>query len=210
MLESGTIEWLGHASFRITFENKVIYIDPWEITAPKPADIIFITHSHYDHFSPQDVQKIAKDGTFVIGPQDIKGEVPSGCEFIEVKPGDEKEVSGIKFEVVPAYNLDKQFHPRDNNWVGYVIYLGDTRIYHPGDTDLIPEMEGLKPDIAFLPIGGTYTMNAEEAAQAVKIMGAKKVVPMHYGKIVGSDRDLKIFKSNLPPEVEVFTLPIAQ
>jgi L-ascorbate metabolism protein UlaG (beta-lactamase superfamily) len=210
MLESGTIEWLGHASFRITFDNKILYIDPWEITAPKPADIIFITHSHFDHFSPQDIQKIAKDGTCVIGPQDIKGKVPSGCEFIEVKPGDEKEVSGIKFEVVPAYNVNKQFHPRDNNWVGYVIYLRDTRIYHPGDTDLIPEMEGLKPDIALLPIGGTYTMNAEEAAQAVKIMGANKVVPMHYGKIVGSDKDLKIFKSNLPPEVELLTLPITQ
>ncbi|OQX84304.1 MAG: hypothetical protein B6D53_00165 [Candidatus Omnitrophica bacterium 4484_49] len=207
MLGSGDIEWLGHASFRITFNGRIIYIDPWEISDPKPGDIIFITHSHFDHFSPEDVSKLAKQGTYLIGPQDILGKVPSECEFVAVKPGDEKEILGIKFEVIPAYNINKQFHPRNNNWVGYVIHLGDTKVYHPGDTDLIPEMENIKPDIALLPIGGTYTMNAEEAAQAAKRMNAKKVIPMHYGKIVGSDKDLEIFKSSLPPDVEVLTLP---
>ncbi len=210
MLISGDIEWLGHASFRITFNDKVIYIDPWEIKNPKPADIIFVTHSHFDHFSPQDIEKISKKGTCIVGPEDIGNKIPADCEYISVKPGEENEVLGIKFQTVPAYNINKQFHPRSNNWVGYIIYLGDSKIYHPGDTDLIPEMEGLKPDIALLPIGGTYTMNAEEASQAARIMKAAKVIPMHYGKIVGSDRDLKIFKSNLPSEIELITLPVSE
>ncbi len=210
MLASGNIEWLGHASFRITFDDKVIYIDPWEIKNPKPADIIFVTHSHFDHFSLQDIEKISKKGTYVVGPEDIRDKIPSDCEYICVKPGEENEVLGIKFQAVPAYNINKQFHPRSNNWVGYIIYLGDSKIYHLGDTDLIPEMEGLQPDIALLPIGGTYTMNAKEASQAARIMKATKVIPMHYGKIVGSEQDLKIFKSNLPSEIELITLPVSE
>lgn len=210
MVPFSNIEWLGHASFRIAFDDKVIYIDPWEIKNLKPADVIFITHSHFDHFSPQDIEKITKKGTCVVGPEDIGDKIPSDCEYICVKPREENEVQGIKFQTVPAYNTNKQFHPRSNNWVGYIIYLGENKIYHPGDTDLIPEMEGLRPDIALLPIGGTYTMNAEEAAQAARIMKAAKVIPMHYGKIVGSERDLKIFKSNLPSDTELITLPVSE
>ncbi len=197
------IKWLGHASFVIEYADKVIYIDPWEIGVSKPADIIFITHSHFDHFSPSDLVKITTQKTRIIAPAGCDKGIPAEAELITVAPGDEKEVLGVEFKAVAAYNIKAQFHPKSNGWVGYVIKLGETSLYHSGDSDLIPEMDNLKVDIALLPIAPPYTMNAKEAAEAAKRIKAKVVIPMHYGKITGSKNDINILKENLSKDIEL-------
>ena len=158
------ITWLGHASFRIRSSNKVIYIDPWELKATSPAaDIILITHPHYDHFSAADIEKISKPDTVITGPRDCRGKLK--LELKVVAPGDVLDIGGVKIQAVAAYNKNKNFHPRGNNWVGYLIEAGGVKIYHAGDSDAVPEMEGLKGvDYLLVPIGGTYTMDAAEAA----------------------------------------------
>ena len=197
------IKWLGHASFVIEYADKVIYIDPWKIGVSKPADIIFITHSHFDHFSPSDLVKITTQKTRIIAPAGCDKGIPAEAELITVAPGDEKEVLGVEFKAVAAYNIKAQFHPKSNGWVGYVIKLGETSLYHSGDSDLIPEMDNLKVDIALLPIAPPYTMNAKEAAEAAKRIKAKVVIPMHYGKITGSKNDINILKENLSKDIEL-------
>ena len=203
-----TIKWLGHASFMIEYAGKIIYIDPWEINLSNPADIIFITHSHFDHFSPPDLAKIATQKTYIIAPAGCSGGIPDEAELIVVSPSDEKEILGVKFKAVPAYNTSAQFHPKSNGWVGYLIKLGETVLYHPGDTDLIPEMSDLKVDIALLPITPPYTMDAEDAAEAAKRVKAKEVIPMHYGKIAGSEKDVEVLKNNLPENIKLTVLPL--
>ena len=196
------IKWLGHASIKITGE-KVVYIDPYQINEEEKADIVLITHSHYDHCSPEDIQKILKEDTVILTVPDsqsklVRLEIP----LTLVKPGDKLNVKGVKIEVVSAYNIGKQFHPKENSWVGYVVEMNNKRYYHAGDTDLIPEMSQLKNiDVAFLPVGGTYTMNAEEAAQAANTIKAKITVPIHYGNIVGSKQDAEKLKSLVQGEV---------
>ncbi|MEM5869642.1 MAG: MBL fold metallo-hydrolase [Candidatus Aenigmatarchaeota archaeon] len=187
------IKWLGHASFKIS--NKLtIYIDPFQVTEKDKADLIFITHEHYDHCSVDDIRKLVKEDTVAVITEDCIAKLRNFKTF-PVLPGKSYEVKGIKFSTVPAYNLSKAFHTRASNWVGYVIEIEGVRIYHAGDTDFVPEMKELKAiDIALLPVGGTYTMNAEEAAKAVNSFKPKVAVPMHYGKIVGSERDAERFK----------------
>ncbi|MDP8233300.1 MAG: MBL fold metallo-hydrolase [Candidatus Saelkia tenebricola] len=197
------IDWLGHASFRIEYDGKVIYIDPWEISdLSKSADIIFITHSHFDHFSPSDLLKITTQKTHLIAPDGCLG-IPEVAQLIIVRPGDEKDVLGVKFKSVEAYNINGQFHPRSNAWVGYVIELGETTLYHSGDTDLIPEMDNLNVDIALLPITPPYTMSAQEAAEAAKRINAKVVIPMHYGKTTDSKDYVDILRKNLSGDIEL-------
>jgi len=198
------INWLGHDSFKIiTKSGKCIYIDPWKISGDSSeADFIFITHEHYDHFSAEDIAKIRTEDTLVVCPHDCVSKI--GGRVKGVKPGDEFNLEDIKVKVVPAYNIDKDFHPKENNWVGYILEIDGQRIYHAGDTDLIPEMKELgEIDIAMLPVSGTYVMNAEEAAEAVKIINPKKVIPMHYGDIVGSDEDAQKLKEKYPERVEI-------
>lgn len=204
------IKWLGHASFRIEADIGNIYIDPWEIKSPKEAKIILVTHSHFDHCSKEDIARISQPSTQIVAPPDCKTEIAKFGQFIEIGPGEEKEISAVIVKAVPAYNIGKNFHPKANGWVGYILEIEGTKIYHSGDTDLIPEMEGLGVDIALLPIGGTYTMNAEEAAEAASKIGAKIAIPMHYGKIVGSEADVERFKARLSPEVELKVLPITE
>ena len=197
------IHWLGHASFRIDAE-KTIYIDPWKLAkGARKADLILITHDHYDHCSPEDVAKIAKDDTVVVtiaaAAPKLKGDVRI------VKPGDSLTVAGIPIEAVPAYNVGKQFHPKEAGHVGFIVTVGGQRIYHAGDTDVIPEMDDIQADIALLPVGGTYTMTAEEAAQAANKIKPKVAVPMHYGTIVGSIEDAHRFRDLC--QVEVSILP---
>jgi L-ascorbate metabolism protein UlaG (beta-lactamase superfamily) len=187
------IHWLGHDSFRLEGEVTV-YIDPWKLPPNSPkADIILITHDHYDHCSPEDVAKIQKADTVIVtipaAARKLKGEVKT------VKPGDKITVKGIEIEAVPAYNTDKPFHPKGAGHVGFIVTLGGKRIYHAGDTDFIPEMKGLKVDIALLPVSGTYVMTAEEAAKAADAIKPEVAIPMHYGEIVGSERDAERFKN---------------
>ncbi|OGH17807.1 MAG: hypothetical protein A3C22_02485 [Candidatus Levybacteria bacterium RIFCSPHIGHO2_02_FULL_37_10] len=191
------IIWLGHASFFFEDKkgNKIYFVDPFELGGRKleKADLIFITHAHYDHFSPKDIAKIIKDDTVLIAPSDILSRISIPADRkVEVKPNQSYEVKGFRFSTVPAYNIKPErlnFHPKANNWVGYIFELNDKKVYHAGDTDFIPEMNNLKSlnlDVALLPMGGTYTMDAQEAAQAANAIGAKITIPMHYKMIVGN------------------------
>jgi L-ascorbate metabolism protein UlaG (beta-lactamase superfamily) len=190
------IIWLGHASFKIINE-KVVYIDPWKIKEKERglAELILITHEHYDHCSPEDIAKLCKSDTQVVAPKDCVSKI-SG-QTMAIKPGDILTIKGITVEAVPAYNLKKPYHPKANGWVGYIITIGKERIYHAGDTDLIPEMERIKADIALLPCGGTYTMDADQAAQAANKIKPKLAIPMHYGSIIGTEKDVQRFKENV-------------
>ena len=186
------IKWLGHASFRIAGDAGVVYIDPWKLEdEPHDADVVVVSHSHFDHCSPQDVDKVSTDGTTIIAPADTIGQLGSAKA---VRPGEAITAEGIAVQAVAAYNLAKDFHPKGNNWIGAVITIDGKRIYYAGDTDLIDEMGHLGDvDLALLPVGGTYTLNAPEAAQACKIIGPKAAVPYHWGDIVGSAGDAKGF-----------------
>jgi L-ascorbate metabolism protein UlaG (beta-lactamase superfamily) len=199
------LDWLGHSSFKIT-NKRVIYIDPYNIQADEKADIILITHSHYDHCSIEDIKELVKDRTIIIIPPDCQSKL-SGIQGINVhlaKPGKKIEAFGIIVEAVPAYNINKNFHEKSNEWVGYIINTDGKKIYHAGDTDFIPEMKEIKDiDVALLPVGGKYTMDAAEAAKAANAIKPKIAVPMHYGSIVGSEEDAKKFKDLCDCEVEI-------
>ncbi len=197
------IKWLGHAGFLIK-NSKVIYVDPYNIRdGSEKADLILITHSHYDHCSVADIQKIVKEDTKIILTADSQSkitrfDVPIKIEIIET--GQEIDLHDVKISAVPAYNTDKHFHPKDEAWIGYLIKMNNVIIYHAGDTDVIPEMQkltGYKQEgtefVALLPVGGRYTMTAEEAAEAAKIIKPNIAVPMHYGSIAGSEDDAKEF-----------------
>ncbi len=194
------ISWFGHASVRIKSE-RIIYIDPWKIKGSEKADLILITHSHYDHLSPGDVKTLQKKETVILATQDCVSQLAGDVRA--VKPGDRVTVLGIDVEVVPSYNLKKAFHPKGIYWVGYVVVVEGNRIYYPGDTDFIPEMKNIRADIIILPVGGTYTMDAREAAEAVNTMKPKVAVPIHYGDIVGSLKDAQKFKELAKIPVEI-------
>ena len=174
------LEWLGHACVEILIPGKRIYIDPYQINASEKADIILITHSHYDHCSLQDIEKIVKDGTMIICTADAQSKIARIQKKIKLwlmEPGQEIGIGEIKIQGFPAYNPNKKFHQKSENWIGYIIQIDKIIIYHSGDTDLIKEMEKLTGYnkkgnyfVALLPVGGTYTMNAEEAAKAASII----------------------------------------
>ncbi|MFO7918532.1 MAG: MBL fold metallo-hydrolase [Anaerolineae bacterium] len=201
MLEG--VHWLGHASVRID-DEVVIYIDPWKITDGKPADLILVTHGHRDHLSPKDIDELSTPDTVIVCPascaEDLSGDVRT------VSVGDSLQIKGISIETVASYNTDKPNHPRVAGNVGYIVKVGERRIYHAGDTDLIPEMDDIHCDVALLPAGGTYTMDADEAAQALSHIEAQVAAPIHWGDIVGSEQDAQRFKDQAPEEVEVVIL----
>jgi len=185
------ITWLGHASFKIVAPEGTIYIDPWKLEDGEPADLILITHDHYDHFSADDVKKIRKADTTIVTTATVAAKLQGDVKTI--KAGEELTVKGIRIEAVPAYNPHKNFHPKSAGGVGFIITAGGRRIYHAGDTDIIPEMANIKADVALLPVGGKYTMTASEAAQAANMIKPKVAVPMHWGDIVGSRADAELF-----------------
>jgi len=194
------IHWLGHDTFRIDAE-KVIYTDPFKIKDGKKADIILITHEHFDHCSPEDVKKIQQDKTIIITTPDCGAKLKGNIKT--VKPGDRLSVEGVEIEVVPSYNINKKFHPKEKNWVGYIFKVRDIKIYIAGDTDYIPEMKSLKTDIALLPVSGTYVMTAEEAVKAALDIKPRVAIPMHYGSIVGDEKDARRFMEGLKGKIEV-------
>lgn len=195
------IHWLGHAGFKIT-GKRVIYIDPYELRFPEVGDMILITHDHYDHCSPDDVKWLRKGSTVIVAPETCADKFKGDIRV--VKPGDTLTVKGITIEAVPAYNLDKQFHPREADGVGYIVTTAEGfRVYHAGDTDLIPEMDAVEADVALLPVGGTYTMDAAEAAQAANRIKPKVAIPMHWGSIVGSRKDAEKFRDLCEVEVKI-------
>lgn len=196
MEQLSDITWFGHASFLFIDHTgkRIYYIDPFSLPhiPHEKADLIFITHAHADHLSPQDLIPLVKEDTCVIAPIDCLEKLDlSENQQYPVEPGAEHVVKGVEFVTIPAYNTHPDrlsAHPKANNWVGYVITLHGKKLYHAGDTDIIPEMETLEAlhlDVAMLPIGGTYTMNVADAIQAANIIKAKITVPMHYRKLLG-------------------------
>jgi L-ascorbate metabolism protein UlaG (beta-lactamase superfamily) len=196
------LKWLGHSSFLIRASFGNIYIDPYKIVADEDeafgtsarAEVIFITHSHSDHCSIEDIRKIVKDGTIIICPADSASKFSRIDKKLDIKIAEQGSTmeffnSQLRFWTIPAYNLNKSFHTLDDEWNGYVIQIGETKVYHAGDTDLIPEMKKLSSvgiDLALLPIGGTYTMNAGEAAKAASVIQPKFAIPIHYGSIANT------------------------
>lgn len=195
------IKWLGHAGFAINALDKIIVIDPFQIKEIEPADIILITHSHYDHCSVEDIDKIKKSDTVIVTEAESAKKLSGNVRV--VKPGDKINVSGVQIEAVKAYNTNKAFHPKTNGWLGFIITVDGIRIYHAGDTDLIPEMDEFEVDIALLPVSGTYVMTAEEAVEAAKRLKPEIAIPMHFDSIVGSKEDAVKFKKDLEGICEV-------
>lgn len=194
------IHWLGHDTFKITGE-KVLYTDPFKVKKADLADIILITHEHRDHCSPDDIKKLQGPNTIIVAPADCAAKLKGNIKI--VKPGDTIDVSGIKIEVVPSYNTNKQFHTKDKGWVGYIFIVSGERIYLAGDTDFIPEMASFRADIALLPVSGTYVMTADEAVQAALAIKPRIAIPMHYGSIVGTGDDAKKFAEKLKGKIVV-------
>lgn len=204
MLEN--IEVLYHSSIRIEKE-KIIYIDPYKINKNyNDADIIFVTHDHYDHYSEEDIDKVKKENTIIVVPEDLLPKlINKGIKqenIITVKPNNKYEVEGIKIETILAYNIEKQFHPKANNWVGYIIDMYGIKYYIAGDTDITEENKKVKCDVAFVPVGGTYTMDYREAAALVNEIKPKIAVPIHYGSVVGTVEDANQFIKLLDKEIQ--------
>ncbi len=200
------IEVLCHSSIKINKE-KVIYIDPFKIDKNyNDADMIFVTHDHYDHYSEEDIDKIKKEDTIIIAPEELLTKLlRKGFRkdsIITVEPNKKYMIQGMKFETIPAYNTNKQFHPKENGWVGYIIEIKGVRYYIAGDTDITEENRKVKCDVAFVPVGGTYTMDFKEAATLVNEIKPKMAIPIHYGDIVGTKQDAIDFSKLLHPEIK--------
>ena len=203
------VHWLGHDSFALE-GSKVVVIDPFKISTPFKADILLITHEHFDHLSADDIGKVVSSSTRVVAPKVCEGELSKlHLQTTYVSPGSHVELAGVEIDAVPAYNLNKfrapgqVFHPKPDGRVGYLLTLDGVSFYHAGDTDAIPEIRDLAVDVAFLPVSGTYVMTAEEAASAANTMNIKVAIPMHYAAIVGSNADAQKFKSLVNKEVVI-------
>jgi len=199
------ISWLGHSSVKIK-GSCIVYIDPWKIKTEEKADLILISHSHSDHFSPDDIKKIQKKETVILAPQDCLS--PLSGDVRAMKPGDTAVVCGVTVTAVPAYNINKSFHPRSHGGLGFLITADGKTIYYCGDTDRIPEMDQIRADIVILPVGGTYTMTVEEAAQAVNGINPELAIPIHFGDIVGSVEDARHFQKLCTVAVSI--LPVSR
>ena len=204
MLEN--IEVLYHSSIRINKE-KTIYIDPFKIDRNyNDADIVFITHDHYDHYSEEDIDKVINENTTIIIPEELLTKLlKKGINknaIITVEPNKNYMVQGIKFETISAYNTNKTFHPKENGWVGYIIIINGIRYYIAGDTDITEENKQVKCDVTFVPVGGTYTMDFKEAASLINEIKPKIAIPIHYGSIVGTEQDAIDFIRLLHPEIK--------
>jgi L-ascorbate metabolism protein UlaG (beta-lactamase superfamily) len=205
------VAWLGHSGFRITAPGGYVYIDPYRVENGPPADLILITHGHYDHFSPQDVERLSHDGTWLVGPAAVAERV-SG-RVLSIAPGEAVErelVRGVQVAAVAAYNTSKRdadgnpFHPREAGWVGYDLHVRGERLYHSGDTDVIPEMDRVTGvDVALLPVSGVYVMTAGEAAEAARRIQPRVAVPMHWGEHLGSLQDARAFADKAPVDVRI-------
>jgi L-ascorbate metabolism protein UlaG (beta-lactamase superfamily) len=206
------LEWLGHSGFRLRVGASVVYIDPYRVAGSAPtADLILVTHGHYDHFSPQDVERLSGERTWLVGPAVVAERVSGRVHSIA--PGEvlhHELVRGLDVTAVAAYNTSKRdaegrlFHPREAGWVGYDLNARGRRIYHSGDTDVIPEMDSVTGvDVALLPVSGIYVMTADEAAEAARRIQPGVAVPMHWGEHIGTEADARTFSERAPVEVRI-------
>ena len=196
------IEINCHSSIKIT-KGIIIYIDPFRINEEKhDADLILITHDHYDHYSPEDINKIIKEDTIIVAPKTVK-ELNNKENIIFVEPNKTYNIKGYKIVTIPAYNINKHFHPKENNWVGYIIEMEDLEYYIAGDTDITPENKKVECDVALIPIGGTYTMDYKEASELINIIRPKIAIPTHYGSIVGDITDGEKFEKLVDNTIDV-------
>jgi L-ascorbate metabolism protein UlaG (beta-lactamase superfamily) len=206
------ITWLGHDGFRIQ-DGQTVYVDPFQMGGGNPpkADVILVSHEHFDHCSPDDLKKIMGPNTVIVAHQQSRGELSKlkPKEVKIMKPGDKIKVGKLEVEAVPAYNLNKfrepgkVFHPKEDGKLGFVLTVNGVRIYHAGDTDHIPEMKTIRPEIALIPVSGTYVMTPQEAAEAVASINPNVVIPMHFGAIVGERKDAETFKKLVSCQVEI-------
>ncbi|HEX6379494.1 MAG TPA: MBL fold metallo-hydrolase [Nitrososphaeraceae archaeon] len=190
------IIWTGHAGFKISYESKKIYIDPYKLSKEhenvSDADIVLVTHNHFDHLSIEDLKNIVNETTVIVSAQECLSQLKSLSvkESIGIDPRNSVKVSDLKIEAVHAYNVDKEFHPKNDKKIGFIVEFGNDRLYHIGDSDIIPEMKDTNSNIALVPVSGTYVMTAEEASKAInELINPKIAIPMHYGTIVGNKED---------------------
>ncbi len=202
MTENITVFKQNH--IMIAYGGRKIHIDPFQYdTASHDADFILITHDHFDHFSVKDIERVKNRDTALIIPETMRGKAEKIGKYAAVKPGETYDIDGLEFETVPAYNIGKPFHPKSAGWVGYILKLGGKRIYIAGDTDATDEAKAVRCDIALVPVGGTYTMNAKRAAELVNIIKPQFAVPVHYGGVVGKESDGLDFKKAVGKDTEV-------
>ena len=190
------IIWTGHAGFKLAYGGKKVYIDPYKLNKKyeniSDADIVLITHNHFDHLSIDDLNNIINERTTIVSAQECESQLRTlkVKESISIEPRSNLKVQDLKIESVPAYNVNKDFHPKDDKKIGFIVEFGDERLYHVGDSDVIPEMEVTNSTIALIPVSGTYVMTADEASKAVnELIRPKIAIPMHYGTIVGNRND---------------------
>lgn len=202
------IRVLTHSSIRIQSGDTVLYVDPYKVSGrPQDADYVFITHDHFDHFSPEDIEKVSCDKTVLVVPEKMRDKVLQEADetrgIIPVKPDAPYDINGFSFETVPAYNRLKPFHPKTAGWVGYIFCLDGKRIYVAGDTDATPDAKKVQCDVALVPVGGTYTMNASQAAELVNTIRPAAAIPTHYGSVVGTVSDAENFQRKVDPAIQV-------
>jgi L-ascorbate metabolism protein UlaG (beta-lactamase superfamily) len=207
-----SVEWLGHSGFRVRAGRTTIYIDPYRVAdGAAPADLILVTHGHYDHFSRRDIEAVSRRESWLIAPAAVAERV--GGRVLSIAPGEVIEpefAPSVSVRAVAAYNTSKRdadgrvFHAREAGWVGYDINIRGERLYHAGDTDVIPEMDQVSGvDVALLPVSGTYVMTADEAAEAARRIQPRLAVPMHWGEHLGTREDAERFADLAPVEVAI-------
>jgi len=195
------ITWFRGSSVRIRRNGVEIHVDPLGLNEDSRADLVLLTHPHYDNFSEDDIERVRTPDTVLVAPSSMKKLLADADHFM--RPGDMLQLDGFDVLAVPAHNVDKKFHTQDNGWLGYVFTIGDTTYYHAGDTDFLPSMYGIRCDVAFLPCGGHYTMDVEGAAKAADACGAELIVPIHWGEPHGTREDIERLAEIFPRKVGI-------